>query len=294
MPDHRKGILYSILAYTLWGIFPLYWKALHSVPAFQVLLHRTVWGALFLAAVLLFQKRLVSVIHQIASPRILGMALISGFFLLVNWLIYVWAIPAGYVLESSLGYFIAPLLNILFGVLVFKERLRVLQIISVVFALIGVLNLVIFYGKTPWIALSLGFSFAIYGLLRKRSPLHSVEGLFAETGLLSLPAAALLLNFQLGGTGAFLSQGSWIDTLLVMTGPITAAPLLLFASGARRIPLSLVGMFQYISPTIQFLLGILVFKEKLTSYHLFTFACIWCGVVLFLISLYRQAREKAE
>ncbi|HEY2980422.1 MAG TPA: EamA family transporter RarD [Anaerolineales bacterium] len=286
----RKGILYGIGAYALWGLFPIYWKLLHDLPALQVIGHRIAWSFIFLMAAILISRQGQAWRAAIQRPRILLIYLAAGVLVGVNWLIYVWAVNADYIVETSLGYFINPLLSVLLGVIFLRERLRPAQWLPVALAAVGVLYLSISYGKPPWIALSLAFTFATYGLVKKAAPLNSLFGLTLETGLLFVPAVAYLIFLESRGQGAFLHSDPRIDLLLAGAGIVTTIPLLLFASAARRIPLTLVGLLQYIAPTIQFLLGTLVYKEPFSHNQLIGFGIVWIALIIFWAENYLVKR----
>ncbi len=277
----NQGILYALGAYGTWGLFPVYWKLLKHVPALQLLSHRIVWSFLFLLAFLLATKQWKPFRAAIASRKVLLIYFAAALLIGVNWLTYVWAVNAGYIVETSLGYFINPLLNVLLGVVFLRERLRAFQWVPVVMAALGVIYLTVAYGQLPWIALTLAFSFGIYGLVKKMAPLGSVFGLALETGILFLPALGWLVFSEVSGRGAFLHAGAGSDLLLVGAGVVTTIPLLMFASAAQRIPLSLLGIIQYIAPTLQFLLGVLVFKEPFTPTQLIGFSIVWTALILF-------------
>ncbi|MBN1889753.1 MAG: EamA family transporter RarD [Thermoflexales bacterium] len=291
----NKGIGYAVGAYTLWGLLPVYWKWLQQVPAPQLISHRVVWSFLFLCGVLGFSHRAVAFRAAIRQPRLLGWYCVAGAFLSVNWLVYVWAVNAGFILETSLGYFINPLLSVVLGVVFLRESLRPWQWAAVGVAAAGVLYLALAYGALPWIALTLALSFGSYGLVKKIAPLGSLYGLTLETGLLLVPALAYLLYSEAMGQGAFLHAGTLSDWLMVGAGPITAVPLLMFAASARRIPLSLVGVLQYITPTLQFLLGVLVYHEPFTAGRLIGFGIVWTALIVFAAesALFRRARPVA-
>ena len=288
----NKGIWYAVGAYVAWGLFPVYWKWLHQVPALQLLSHRIVWSSLLLLAVILLTKQWQAFRATALNWGVLRIYLISAVLIGVNWLTYVWAVNAGFIVETSLGYFINPLLSVLMGVVFLRERLRSWQWLPIGLATAGVLYLTFAYrvgaaegltahGALPWIALTLAFSFGLYGLIKKVAPLSSLYGLTLETGILFLPALAFLIYSDVTGQGAFLNTGTGSDLLLVGAGAVTTVPLLMFAAGARRIPLSLVGILQYITPTMQFLLGVLVYKEPFTHIRLIGFGIVWIALIIF-------------
>ncbi len=277
----NRGLFYAIAAYGLWGLLPLYWKVLHSVPATEIVAHRMVWSLVFLGVLLLFRRRWAWLPAVMKQPRTLLLVLLSGCILAVNWLTYIWAVNAGYVVETSLGYFINPLLSVFLGVLFLRERLRVGQWLAIGLALLGVLYLTVAYGSFPWIALTLALSFGLYGLLKKTTALEALEGLSLETALLFGPALVYLLLLEWQERGSFGHTGAGISLLLMLTGVATGLPLLLFGAAARRIPLSLVGIMQYIAPTMQFLLGVFLFQEPFTASRLVGFSFIWAALLLY-------------
>jgi chloramphenicol-sensitive protein RarD len=276
-----KGSWYAVGAYIIWGILPVYWKSLHHVPAPQLLSHRIVWSFLLLIIVILLSRRWDAFRVQILKPRVLRVYIVAALLLSINWLIYIWAVNAGYIVETSLGYFINPLISVLMGVIFFREHLRPAQWIPIGLAGIGVIYLTIVHGSLPWIALCLAFSFGTYGLVKKIAPLGSLHGLTLETGILLVPALVYLIYSEMIGQGAFLRTGAVPDGLLVGAGLMTTVPLLMFSSAARRIPLFLIGVLQYIAPTLQFLLGVLVYKEPFTITMFVGFGIVWAALMLF-------------
>jgi chloramphenicol-sensitive protein RarD len=278
----RTGIINAILAFLCWGLFPLYFHALNEVPPGQILAHRVLWSLLFLAAVLTVRRQWKWLPEVMRQPRVIGSFVASAFLLSANWLVYIWAVNNGHVIEASLGYFINPLVNIMFGYLLLKERLRIGQWAAIAIAALGVAWLTWQAGTVPWIALILASTFGAYGLMRKTAKLGALEGLSFETMVLFPLALAYVLWLSLHGDNSFINSPSdstrW---LLIAAGPITAIPLLLFASGARQIPLSVLGLLQYISPTIQFLLGVWLFHEAFTEVRLIGFLLIWSALALY-------------
>jgi chloramphenicol-sensitive protein RarD len=277
----RTGIISAALAFLAWGLFPLYFHAINEVPPLQILAHRMLWSLLFLLVVLAVRGQW-GWLNVVRKPRVLASFVASAFLLSANWLIYIWSVNNGHVIEASLGYFINPLVNIMFGYLLLKERLRPVQWAAIAVAALGVAWLTWQAGTVPWIALALAVTFGAYGLLRKTAALGALEGLSFETMVLFPLAAAYVIWLTMHGQNAFINTGS--DTtrlLLVAAGPITAIPLLLFASGARQIPLSVLGLLQYLSPTMQFLLGVWLFHEAFTADRLVGFALIWAALALY-------------
>jgi chloramphenicol-sensitive protein RarD len=290
----KKGILYGIGAYVLWGFFPIYWKFLHVVPALQVIGHRISWSFIVLILFILLTKQWQDFRAVAFHPKTVATYAIAGVLLSINWLVYVWGVNAGFIVETSLGYFINPLLSVLLGVIFLRERLRLAQWIPVVIAAIGVLYLTFVYGRLPWIALSLAFSFGIYGLVKKIAPLGSLYGLTLETAMVFPAALIYLLFVNSTGEGAFLHDGLTIDLLLAGAGIVTTIPLLMFASAAKQIPLSMVGILQYIAPTLQFLIGVFIYKEPFDQAHLIGFGIVWLALVIFWVENYLAHRAAAE
>jgi chloramphenicol-sensitive protein RarD len=290
----NKGILNGIAAYLLWGVFPIYWKLLHDVPAMQVIGHRIIWSFALLILFILLTKQWKEFRSAALTPKTLGIYSIAGALLTVNWLVYVWGVNAGFIVETSLGYFINPLISVLLGVIFLHERLRPTQWIPVVLATAGVTYLTVAYGRLPWIALSLAFSFGFYGFVKKLAPLGSLYGLTLETGIV-FPIALLYLAFvALSGTGAFSHEGAQIDLLLIGAGVVTTIPLLMFASAARQIPLTVVGLLQYIAPTMQFLIGVFLYKEPFDRAHLIGFGVVWIALVIFWVENFMANRMPVQ
>jgi len=274
-----------------WGLLPVYWKALQGVPAFEVLCHRIVWSVVFLALVTAFQGRWEGVRRAAADPRVLGFSLLSGSLIGANWFVYIWAVNSGHVLETSLGYYVNPLVNVLLGAAFFSERLRRGQLAAVLVAAVGVANLALGYGRFPWIALVLACSFAAYGALRKVARVESVPGLFLETCALAVPALAYLAWLASRGEGAFAAVGPRVTALLVGSGAATSLPLVAFAFGVRRLRLVTVGVLQYIAPSIGFILGVFLYREPFTASHLLTFSCVWLAIALYTAEGFRALRR---
>jgi chloramphenicol-sensitive protein RarD len=276
----NKGMLYALGAYIMWGLFPIYWKWLQDVPALQVIGHRIGWSFVLLMLVIVGTRQWTK-FRSTLTPRMLGIYFVAGLLLSVNWLIYVWGVNAGRIVETSLGYFINPLLSVLLGMIFLGERLRPAQWFAVGLAAFGVIYLTWTYGSLPWIALSLAFTFGLYGLLKKIAPLGSLYGLTLETGLVFLPALGYLIFAESTGNAAFGHRGIVSVLLLVGTGIVTTIPLLMFASAARRIPLTMIGVMQYIAPTMQFLLGVLIYNEPFTTSKLIGFSMVWVALIVF-------------
>jgi chloramphenicol-sensitive protein RarD len=291
----RSGLWVAFGSFVLWGLMPLYWHLLKVVPSLQIVAH--VWSALLVFAWLLFKHGRGWLRVTLAAPRIAWMLALSGVLIGFNWGLYIWAVNAGHVVETALGYFINPLLNVVIGVLFLRERLRPVQWVSVAIAACGVLWLTLRYGSFPWIALLLAASFALYGLIRKLAAVAPIRGLGVESAYLVLPALALLLWGESNGQGGFFTEwGIAIDALLVFAGMLTALPLIGFAFAVQRVTLSVVGVMQYIAPTLQFLIGVLVFREAFDTDRAIGFAFIWIALALFagegLLRSRRQLRAE--
>lgn len=286
-----RGVVAAVSAYVFWGVAPVYFKALGSVGAGEIIAHRILWSVVLLAAVLLLLRQRAGLDALRARPRLFLWLSATTLLVTSNWLVYVWAINAERVLEASLGYFINPLVSVLLAALLLKERLRGPQRVAFALAALGVLNQIVQVGTLPWISLFLAVTFALYGFLRKRLAIDPVSGLLVET-LLAAPFALLYLGSLAGdGTLAFGHQGLTVDALLVAAGAVTSLPLVLFAYGAQRLRLTTMGFLQYLAPTLMFLLGVLVYGEALDSGRLVTFVFIWTGLVIYSFDLLRVSRQ---
>ncbi|WP_435594021.1 EamA family transporter RarD [Proluteimonas luteida] len=290
---NRRGLWIAVAAFVIWGLMPLYWYLLRDVPSLQIVLHRALWCAILVAAWLTLRRGRGWLREVVAQPRLAGMLALSGTLIAANWSLYVWAVNNGHVVEASLGYFINPLLNVLIGVLFLRERLSPPQWIAVALAACGVLWLTFNYGSFPWIALCLACSFALYGLIRKFAAVEAVQGLGVENLFVFGPALLALLWFEFHGGGFFsLRWGGWADVLLVMGGALTAIPLICFAYAVRRVPLSVVGVLQYIGPTLQLLLGVFFFGEAFGVDRATGFGFIWLGLAIFAADGVLQSRRR--
>jgi chloramphenicol-sensitive protein RarD len=289
----RRGLLYGVAAYGSWGFMPVYIKAVRAVPILEVLSHRVFWAFLLLLALCWRRGELATIRAALRTPRTLALLAGSTAAIAVNWLAYIWAVANGRVLESSLGYFINPLVNVLFGVAILGERLDRPVRIAVAAAGIGVLWMAVRAGHVPWIALTLATSFGLYGLLRKLAPVGGLAGLTIETGLLSPLAGGFIGWAVANGRSGFLAGDVKTDVLLLMAGPITAVPLLFFAGAARRLPLSTLGFLQYLSPSLQFLLAVFAYREPLDAPRLVAFGFIWTALVIFGVYTARHTRLPA-
>lgn len=288
----RHGILAASGAFVIWGLLPLYLKPLTHLPPTEVLAHRIAWCLLFVLGWLAWQRRLGEVLAVFRVPRSLATLAVTAALITVNWLLYLWAVSNGRVLEASLGYFIGPLLNVLLGVLVLGERLNRRQWVAVGFAAAGVAWLTVAAGGLPWVALVLASTFGIYGLVRKMVPVGAVPGLAIETILLAPFAVAWLVWLERSGAAAFGHDGLAVAALLAGSGLVTALPLALFATGARLIPYSAIGIIQYIGPTLQFLLGLVVYGEPFSALRAAGFGLIWTGIAIFVVDNLQASRRR--
>ena len=284
MDNTFKGTITTASAFFLWGIFPIYWKALYHVPSIQILAHRVIWSLIFMLCLVSLQRQWKEAKYIISLSRDMPRFLITSFLLAVNWLTYIWAVNTNQIVEASLGYFINPLVNVCLGIIFLKERLERWQILSIVLAFFGVLFLTLHYGRVPWIAFTLAFSFGTYGLLRKTAKAGSMVGLLFETAILTPFALLYLITLGARGSGAFGFINLQTDVLLAGAGLVTTIPLLLFAHGARKIQYSTVGFLQYIAPTGQLLVGVLLYKELFTRTHAISFGLVWMAIIIYSIS----------
>jgi chloramphenicol-sensitive protein RarD len=292
---HRDGTLFAIAAYLIWGLFPVYWKQLSAVPALQLIGHRVVWSFALLAAILAITGKVRELLGALDRNAARTYA-VAALLISVNWLVYVWAITHDFIVEASLGYFINPLFSVLLGVVLFREKLRPLQWIPIALAGAGVLYLTVTLGRVPWLALVLPVTFGLYGAVKKIAPLGSLVGLTVETAILFLPAATYLIFLEATGAGTFLHRPPIENVLMVGGGVITAAPLLLFASAATRVPLATMGLLQYLTPTMQFLIGVLLYKEPMPAARLIGFGLVWTALLLYWAegALAGRQRRKAR
>ncbi len=279
----KRGIWYGVSAYVLWGFLPLYWHLLQDVPASQIISHRIIWSCVLLCLAILLSKQAMAFWKAITTLRTLCIYALAAILISINWFTYIWAVNQGLVIEASLGYFINPLISVLLGVVFLHEQLRRMQWVAVAVAFAGVVYLTWSYGSLPWIAFTLAISFALYGLVKKLAPLNAIQGLGLETGLLFLPALVYLLSIERTISEEFSHAATSTTLLLFGCGVATTAPLLFFASASKRIPLLWLGLLQYISPTIQFLLGVFVFHQVMTTERLIGFVAVWIALAIFSI-----------
>lgn len=291
--EHSKGVIYGFSAYLVWGLFPLYWPLLKPAGAVEILVHRMLWSFIFLAIVAGIRRNWSDVWKVLRTPRLAGLLTIAAVLITINWGLYIWAINADHVIDASLGYFINPLINVAFGVLAFSERLRRVQWVAVSIAAAGVLWLTVDGGQLPWIGLTLGITFSAYGAVKKVADVESTESLTIETLLLLPFSLGYLVWSEQAGQAAFGHNGLWHTVFTMMAGVITALPLIAFGAAAIRIPYSLMGLMQYITPSMQFLLGLVVFHEAMSGARWAGFALIWVALAIFGTDAWRR-RLKVE
>jgi chloramphenicol-sensitive protein RarD len=290
-----SGLVAGIAAFTTWGLIPVYWKLLRKIPASEILAHRFVWTSLFLVALLTWQARWPDVRNILRSRRTTLYCLSSGLAVALNWFFFIYAVNIGHVIETSLGYFMTPLVNVLFGAILLRERLTRWQLFSILLASAAVIYLTVGYGQFPWIALALCLSFGLYGLLRKQSGTAAIPGLFVETVLLVPAALAYLISLQMHGQLHFNLHSRMLSILLISTGIVTAVPLFWFGYAARHLRLTTIGFLQYLSPTGSFFLGVFLYREPFTRTHLITFSLIWAALGIFTfeaVTRWRSSRVR--
>jgi len=288
----KKGIWYAVFAYIIWGLFPIYWKQLESLPALQLIGHRILWSFLTLVIVISIKQRWHSLQKLALKKRIIARYSIAALLISSNWLTYIWAVNSGYIVEASLGYFINPLLSVLLGVIFFHEKLRPLQWLPILLVLAGVIQLTITHGTLPWISLILALTFGLYGMVKKTAPLQPLFGLTIETGVLFAPALLFLISCSYYGNTKILGNGIVYDLLIISSGILTTVPLLMFSSATKRIPLSLIGILQYITPTMQFLIGIFFYNEPFSRTELIGYCIVWIALIIFAVESYLNRKIK--
>ena len=290
-PDTILGVVYASSAFLIWGISPIYWKALRSVPALEIILHRIVWSFFLLVPLIMIMRRWQEFVLVFRNLRTLCILLFTAIVVGGNWLLYIWAVNTDRLLQASLGYYINPLVNVLLGMVFLEERLRPPQILAVVMATVGVLYLTLYYGEFPWIALTLAFSFGLYGLIRKIAPVGALVGLTVETLLLSIPALIYLFYLDRLGHGSIFRVSLKLDLMLMGCSVVTALPLLFFTLGARRLYLSTMGLLQYLAPSCMFVLAVFLFREPFTSAQVVTFILIWTALAVYSTDSVRYYRH---
>lgn len=292
---YKQGLMYTAGSYFLWGILPLYWKMIDNVSAEEILAHRIFWSFLFMLVLLTINKDWKNVIdssmRMVKKPFLIVSLIISSLLISTNWFVYIWSVNNDHMIEASLGYYINPLISVLLGMIFFKEKLNLWQKVSMCVAAIGVIIMTLYYGNVPWVAITLALSFGLYGLTKKMTKFSSAIGLTFETLVVTPIAAYYLLMIASNGESEFFAFDLTTNALLIGAGIATAIPLLLFASGAQRIPLFMIGVLQYIAPTITLLIGILLYKEPFTSIEMVTFMFIWAALILFTLSNSKYFRK---
>jgi chloramphenicol-sensitive protein RarD len=289
--DTIAGVVYAVSAFFIWGISPIYWKALRSVPALEIILHRIVWSFFLLVPLIMIMRRWREFVLVFRNLRTLLILLFTAIIVGGNWLLYIWAVNTDRLLQASLGYYINPLVNVVLGMVFLKERLRPPQILAVVMATVGVLYLTLYYGEFPWIALTLAFSFGLYGLIRKIAPVGALVGLTVETLLLSIPALIYLFYLDRLGLGSIFRVSLKLDLMLMGCSVVTALPLLFFTLGARRLYLSTMGLLQYLAPSCMFVLAVFLFREPFASAQVVTFVLIWTALAIYSTDSVRYYRH---
>lgn len=288
----RAGILLGLGAYAIWGVMPLYFKLLAQVSPTEIVAHRILWSLIFLGILATLWRRWPAIRAALGTPRVLTTLVVTALLIAVNWLVYIYAIVSGHVLEGSLGYYLNPLVNVLLGVVLLKERLTRPQVFACLLAAAGVAVLAAGAGSGLWISLTLAASFATYGFLRKVAPVDAIEGLWVETAILAPVSLAWVLYLEAQGTAGLGQLGIGVDLLLVLGGAVTAIPLLLFTAAAKRLPYSTLGFLQYVAPSLQFLLAVLAFGEPFTRAHALCFGAIWIALAIFSVEGLRAARAR--
>ncbi len=292
MENYKQGIFFGLAAYVLWGILPVYWKALELVSPFEILSSRFMWSCVFVFLLIIFQKKwplFTKEVKQVFSNVKTGAAMVAaGITISFNWGTFIWAVNNGHIVETSMGYYINPLVSILFAVVFLRERLDKMQLAAITCAFIGVASMVYSFGKIPWVSLTLAFTFALYGLLKKILPVSALTSIMLETLLITPIALAYEYSLWQQGLSFYASGNIQVIMMLTGAGVVTAIPLLLFTAGARLLPLKIIGFLQYISPTLTLLIGVFVYNEAFTASHLLAFGWIWAALLLFIVSQLRS------
>jgi chloramphenicol-sensitive protein RarD len=290
--EHSKGVALGVAAYVMWGAFPLYWPLLQPAGAFEILAHRLIWSVLVMAALVVLMRRGRQLSRLVSTRRTLGLLTLAGFTVSVNWAGYIWGVNNGYVVETSLGYFINPLVTVLMGVLVLRERMRPMQWVAMGIGALAVLVLAVDYGRPPWIALLLALSFGTYGLLKKQANAGAIESLALETAVVAPIALAYVVVLGVTGAGHFTSEGAGHSLLFMSAGLVTAVPLICFGAAAVRVPLVVLGLLQYLAPVLQFALGVLHFHEDMPPGRWIGFGLVWVALMIFTYEALRYRRNQ--
>ncbi|WP_406050628.1 EamA family transporter RarD [Kribbella sp. NBC_00889] len=291
MPEQRRGFIYGFAAYLIWGLFPLYWKLLDHSGAIELLAHRVLWSLVTIAILVVVLRKFGQVKALLREPRRRWPLIVAAFLISVNWGTYIWAVNHGRVVETSLGYFITPLFTVLLGVVVLKERLRALQWVALAVAFVAVAGLTIENGRPPWVAIILTFSFGLYGLTKKQAGAGAIEGMAIESATVAPLALAAVVVLGAQGESTVTHHGAGYLTLVLLTGPITAVPLLLFGASATRVPMTTLGLLNYIAPIMQFVCGVLVFHEEMSPMRWAGFGLVWLALVIFTIDSMNRRRR---
>jgi chloramphenicol-sensitive protein RarD len=292
----NRGIILALSAYIFWGLHPIYWKQLNNVPSVEIVSHRVFWSFIFFSIIISFRKQWKTLGQKIQESHNRVILFLPAILIGSNWSIYIWAVNAGFIIETSLGYFICPLFSVFLGVIILKERLRIVQWLAIMIAGTGVLIMTFIYGQFPWIALCLTGTWGLYGLFRKKSPLSSVEGLTIETAIVSIPAIIYLISVQRAGEFSFLLDLK-TSLLLVCSGIISGMPLMIFIEGVRKIKLSLIGILQYVYPTLIFINGFFIYNEPLSKATITGLIFIWIAIILYTIEstlFYHKQLKRAK
>ena len=289
--ETRRGILFALAAYGFWGLVPLYFKAVRAVPPLEILAHRVVWSVPLVALLISLIGSWDGVRGAIRSPRTLATLALSATLVATNWFTFIFGVTHDRILETSLGYYINPLVNVVLGMAFLRERLTRLQAVSVLLAAAGTLYLALSYGRPPWIALTVAFTFGLYGLLRKTVRVDSMGGLLVETALLAPLALGFLVVLAVRQSGTFVAAGARLSVLLVLAGAVTALPLIWFASAARKLPYSVIGLCQYLAPSLTFLMAVFLYDEPFTRPHAVAFGCIWTALAIFTADMWLRQRK---
>lgn len=292
MPDSRRGLTFGIAAYAMWGVFPLYWPLLQPAGALEILAHRVLWSAVTIGLLVLIMRRTSQLRAIVADRRVRLLLTVAAAVISVNWLTYIWGVTHDHVVETSLGYFINPLVTVLMGVLILGERLRPLQWVAMGFATIAVLVLTLDYGRLPWVALVLAFTFGSYGLCKKTANVGAVESLAFETAVTAPIAGGYLVWLGLTGASNFASHGLDHTLLFLTTGIVTAVPLICFGAAATRVSLVTLGLLQYLAPIIQFALGVLYFHEDMPAGRWVGFVLVWIALIMFTVEAVNHRRRQ--
>lgn len=292
MENYKQGIFFGLAAYVLWGVLPVYWKALELVSPFEILSSRFMWSCVFVFLLIIFQKKwllFTKEVKQVFSNVKTGAAMVAaGITISFNWGTFIWAVNNGHIVETSMGYYINPLVSILFAIVFLRERLDKMQLAAITCAFIGVASMVYSFGKIPWVSLTLAFTFALYGLLKKILPVSALTSIMLETLLITPLALVYEYSLWQQGVSFYASENLQVIMMLTGAGVVTAIPLLLFTAGARLLPLKIIGFLQYISPTLTLLIGVFVYNEAFTASHLLAFGWIWAALLLFIVSQLRS------